>query len=349
MNDEPIRTQTAQIIRSAFKTNTGTLLLNPDRLSHVASAAMGAAFLGGVGAMAVTNKMAKIKAASKEAEGGKGVTTIPLSDLAEVRKGTQGLQRNLLEPPGGMHEEAAGGTRRNAAPRRGPRSRTRGRPGGACFSTPEGEFPATITGAGFILGTEGPDVIVGSPGRDFILARGGDDLVCGGGGNDYIDGGAGNDTLVGGEDGPPFAATGSADTLIGGPGDDTLAGLTGPDNLIGGDGDDNIIGFGGDDRIIAGPGADTVFAGPGNDVVSGDDGSDQLWGNFGSDIIAGGGGNDEIDGDNPFQGDPPPGSLPVSASTDTCTGGAGEDSIFNCERGDASQSRDPEPPPPPPF
>lgn len=92
--------------------------------------------------------------------------------------------------------------------------------------------------------------------------------------------------------------------------------------------------------------ADTVFAGPGNDIVSGDDGDDDLWGNFGSDTITAGRGNDEIGGDNPFEGNPRPGSAPNSASTDNCLGGADDNSVFNCERGDASEDRDPEPSPP---
>jgi len=97
MSDEPIRKQTAQMIRSALKTSSGTLLLYPDRLSHVVSAAIGVGAAAGVVGLAVANKMAKNKAEEKEAAGGKGVTTIPLAEITEVRKGKQGLQRNLLE------------------------------------------------------------------------------------------------------------------------------------------------------------------------------------------------------------------------------------------------------------
>lgn len=39
--------------------------------------------------------------------------------------------------------------------------------------------PATITGFGKIVGTEGNDVIVGSPIGDTIDGRGGDDRICG--------------------------------------------------------------------------------------------------------------------------------------------------------------------------
>src|SRR6266540_2176351 len=58
-------------------------------------------------------------------------------------------------------------------------------------------IPATVTGSGTILGTDGPDVIVGSIGNDTILGLGGDDVVCGDLGNDSIDGGEGNDLLIG--------------------------------------------------------------------------------------------------------------------------------------------------------
>ena len=57
--------------------------------------------------------------------------------------------------------------------------------------------PATISGSGTIVGTDGPDVIVGSTGNDTILGLGGDDLICGDLGSDTIDGGEGNDFLIG--------------------------------------------------------------------------------------------------------------------------------------------------------
>ena len=44
---------------------------------------------------------------------------------------------------------------------------------------PEEEQPATIVGAGTIVGTSGDDVIVGSDGNDTIDGGGGDDIICG--------------------------------------------------------------------------------------------------------------------------------------------------------------------------
>jgi predicted RecA/RadA family phage recombinase len=102
--EEPLRTQTAMVFRGGLKNESGTLLLFPDRLSHVASAGMAAGALGGVAGMLVVGKLAKNKAGDKEAQGGKGVTTIPFAEVTEIRKGRQGLNKSLLEV------EAAGGT-----------------------------------------------------------------------------------------------------------------------------------------------------------------------------------------------------------------------------------------------
>lgn len=97
MADDPIRTQTAFIIKGGMKNKAGTLLLYRDRISHVGSGAMGAAMVGGAVGMAVAGKLAKNKAAEKEAKGGITVNTIRLADVTELRKAKSGLNRNLLE------------------------------------------------------------------------------------------------------------------------------------------------------------------------------------------------------------------------------------------------------------
>lgn len=97
MADEPIRTQTAFVIRGGLKNQAGTLLLYPDRLSHVASNALAAGAAGGAIGALISSKVAKNKAAAKEEAGGKGVTTIPLGQVTEVRKSKQGLNKNILE------------------------------------------------------------------------------------------------------------------------------------------------------------------------------------------------------------------------------------------------------------
>jgi hypothetical protein len=98
--EDPIRTQTAFLIKGGMKNKAGTVLLYPDRISHVGSAGMAAGMAGGAIGMAVAGKLAKNKAADKEAEGGKGVTTMALADVTEVRKAKSGLNRNLLEVVG---------------------------------------------------------------------------------------------------------------------------------------------------------------------------------------------------------------------------------------------------------
>jgi hypothetical protein len=198
---------------------------------------------------------------------------------------------------------------------------------------PGEEVPATIVGAGVIIGTPGEDAIVGSNGDDRMLALSGDDVVWAEAGNDVVDGGPGDDTVAGDQlDLAPFIPSDGTndDILRGGEGNDTLAGLGGDDRLEGGSGNDELIGMGGYDDIRGGSGADTALGGPLDDVISGGAGNDTLWGNFGSDDISGGSGNDVIHGDNPG---PPPPNLPFPPGTnvDTCSGGSGSDAVDNCE------------------
>ena len=114
-----------------------------------------------------------------------------------------------------------------------------------CDAGPFGQFPATIVGAGTIIGTPGDDVIVGSAGNDVISGLDGNDVICGEAGNDVISGGRGDDILVGdGSDVPPFVVSNGMndDRLSGGSGNDVLAGLGGDDSLEGGSGDDRLVG-----------------------------------------------------------------------------------------------------------
>ncbi|MDQ4131910.1 MAG: hypothetical protein M3179_01605 [Actinomycetota bacterium] len=100
----------------------------------------------------------------------------------------------------------------------------------------------TITGSGFISGTEGEDVICGSPGPDRIAGFGGDDIISGFGGNDQISGGAG------------------IDTMFGGIGADQISGGRSLDFPSAGPGDDRVVADGGE-RIDVGAGRDTCAIG----------------------------------------------------------------------------------------
>lgn len=122
---------------------------------------------------------------------------------------------------------------------------------------------ATITGAGTIRGTNGPDVIVGSAGADRIESGGGADLVCAGAGRDRILGGGGADRL--------FGEAGN-DRMSGGAGNDVVNGGAGNDKLLepedSGKGEDRLVGGAGRDRIVtAGSQRDSVDCGPGRDVA----------------------------------------------------------------------------------
>lgn len=79
--------------------------------------------------------------------------------------------------------------------------------------------PATQTGSGTIIGTEGPDVIVGSSGSDIIYGLGGNDIICAGGGDDYVQGGDGDDRVDGGDGDDVVLDQGGNDWIDGGPGD----------------------------------------------------------------------------------------------------------------------------------
>ncbi len=128
-------------------------------------------------------------------------------------------------------------------------------------------------------------------------------------------------------------------------GNDKIKLGAGNNRAQGGSGNDVIKGGPGDDLLIGGSGQDKLFGGPGNDLILGDTGSDTLFGNFGADSLYGGPGDDTLNGDNPFQGPPPPGSQPNAATPDTCFGQDGNDDVFNCEVGDPSTPLAPEPPP----
>jgi hypothetical protein len=96
----PIRQESALLFLGGRKSETGTLLLFPDRLVHVASNAMRAGMLGGALGAVIAQQAAKRRAIGRAAEGGKGVIEIPFSHVASISKWKQGLNRNLLQIEG---------------------------------------------------------------------------------------------------------------------------------------------------------------------------------------------------------------------------------------------------------
>ena len=98
---------------------------------------------------------------------------------------------------------------------------------------------------------------------------------------------------------------------------DTFRGLFGDDRIFGYLGGDTLLkGSRGDDFVSGGRGNDRVEGSRGNDELRGGTGRDQLDGGEDNDIILGGPGNDVI---NCGEGD------------DRAWGGAGHDTLVNCE------------------
>jgi len=95
--NEPLRSQTAFLLKGGLRNQTGTLLLYPDRLSHVASNALAGTAVGGALGSMIATGMAKKRAAQKEEAGAKGVTTMAFDQITEIRRAKQGLNKNILE------------------------------------------------------------------------------------------------------------------------------------------------------------------------------------------------------------------------------------------------------------
>ncbi|MEO8245187.1 MAG: calcium-binding protein, partial [bacterium] len=134
----------------------------------------------------------------------------------------------------------------------------------------------TITGFGYVIGSDHDDVIIdtvagtiafgynanvfeGAGGNDRLILGGGNDTGYGGSGDDHIEGGEGRDKLFG-NDGNDF--------LDGGAAQDKLTGGAGTDFIKGGDGGDELDGGVGNDTLIGGAGADTLTGGAGADNFS---------------------------------------------------------------------------------
>lgn len=119
-----------------------------------------------------------------------------------------------------------------------------------------------------------------------------------------------------------------ASTIVGGTGNDDFTGSSKADNISGGAGNDTLVGGDGNDIIAGGDGDDSLTGGDGNDVVTGGAGNDIL-----NDVAAGTADSfDGGEGDDTFT----IAALGSLASTDTVSGGAGNDTIVF--GGDANQN-----------
>jgi Ca2+-binding RTX toxin-like protein len=155
--------------------------------------------------------------------------------------------------------------------------------GDLCFGQ-----PATITGNGVVVGTEGDDVIITGNGNDTVDGKGGNDRICTRGGDDHARGGAGNDRLNSGN---------GNDNTGGQSGNDIVQSTGGNDDVQGGDGMDHVTGGEGNDTLNGGNDADAVEGEGGNDLVAGNAGApDYCDGGTGTDSTPALGGCETIVG-----------------------------------------------------
>ncbi|HEU5082472.1 MAG TPA: hypothetical protein VFU14_03970 [Acidimicrobiales bacterium] len=92
---EPLRLAPAPLFLSTFKSRLGTVVLLEDRLAFVAPKRRAGAAFGAIG-MLLTQRSATNAAPARAAEGGDGVTTVPLAELQAIERGTQGLNKDVL-------------------------------------------------------------------------------------------------------------------------------------------------------------------------------------------------------------------------------------------------------------
>jgi Ca2+-binding RTX toxin-like protein len=186
-------------------------------------------------------------------------------------------------------------------------------------------------GNDFLNGGYDNDILVGGDGADTLLGELGDDSLYGGNDNDRLLGGTGNDYLNGGYGGDTIVGDDGADNIFGDRGNDFLYGGNGNDYLFGGDDNDSINGGYGDDYLIGNNGSDTLFGDVGNDYLHGYEGDDKLFGGDGNDILEDSTGANVLSGGNGND-------ILYSGSTNTLTGGAGNDTFGGFYAGTATIS-----------
>ncbi len=210
-------------------------------------------------------------------------------------------------------------------------------------------------GADTLVGDAGDDTLRGDGGNDQLFSGFGDDRAEGGAGIDLIRTGPGSDTLLGGTGDDTLGASNRSDLLRGGSGNDLMLGSNGNDRLFGDGGNDTLLGGNGRDTLNGGLGADRLVGNGNNDTASyasatsavqvrlwnsdgtqgeatgdqlidmenligstfndtlaGDDGVNRVDGGAGNDILQTLGGADNLTG---------------GAGDDTMTGGAGNDTF----------------------
>ncbi|MFM7311908.1 MAG: calcium-binding protein, partial [Cyanobium sp.] len=179
-----------------------------------------------------------------------------------------------------------------------------------------------------IMGTDADNKLSGREGDDWLDGMGGHDLLQGLAGHDSLQGGSGNDTLIGGP---------GNDLMLGGEGSDTGSwsgqtvavtvdlGITAPQDS--GAGLDTVLGL---EHLVGGRAGDRLIGHDGDNRLEGADGDDWLEGGAGNDTLLGG--QHQSGGDTASYGRAGAGVTVNLALTGLQnTGGAGSDSLMDCE------------------
>jgi Ca2+-binding RTX toxin-like protein len=179
-----------------------------------------------------------------------------------------------------------------------------------------------------LSGTEGNNEMSGGAGDDSITAGGGFDELRGNAGNDTLRGGAGNDNLHGGSGNDLIDGGADFDTVVyynqdeEAPTSGIVANLA-SGAVTGGWGNDTLVGI---ENLIGSNFADTVAGTSGNNFIDLGDGNDTVDGGAGDDQLNGGSGTDRVSFASASAG------VFASLLSNSATGGAGNDSLFNFEQ-----------------
>jgi Ca2+-binding RTX toxin-like protein len=157
--------------------------------------------------------------------------------------------------------------------------------------------------------------ITGSNFNDSLIGSSTDNLITGGEGDDTLDGAAGSDTLDGGN-GSDTASYASASAAV-----TVSLGMTGS----------QITGGGGTDKLIS---IENLTGSGSNDKLTGSSTDNVMMGGVGNDTIDGGAGSDTVSYASAT------GSVSVNLLSQSSTGSAGNDTLYNIENVIGSASND---------
>ncbi|MFM9842108.1 MAG: hypothetical protein ACKVOI_03970 [Dongiaceae bacterium] len=229
--------------------------------------------------------------------GNSGNNTLNGAGGADTMIGGDGNDRYIVDVPGDVVSELAGGASGNDTVE-----------AGADFTLGSNIENLILTGVGNFKGTGSADAndILGNSGSNLLSGLGGNDTLTGGAGDDTLSGGTGTNSLAGGLGNDVYVIDAALDTVtenknegidevqlnvtfsLGGKNTTEIENLTllGSDN-IGGTGNilnNKITGNSGNNTLNGGGGNDTLIGGLGDDTYIIDDGKDTITENKGEGI-----------------------------------------------------------------